>query len=85
MGLNNSMELQGILEKIIVVHFFKKYSCRLEPEGSIPCSEEPASGSYPHMNPVYVKTPCYFKTNFNIILQFISVTFSQMQIFSSAL
>jgi hypothetical protein len=36
-----------ILEKLIVAQLLKKFSTFLEPDGSLPCSQEPATGSYP--------------------------------------
>jgi hypothetical protein len=43
----------------------------MEPEGSLSCSQEPATGSYPgHMNSVYTLTPYFLKIHFSIIFLF---------------
>jgi hypothetical protein len=40
------MMVQGLLEKSIAAELVKKFSTLIEPEISIPCSSEPAIGSY---------------------------------------
>jgi len=40
----------------------------MESEGSLPYSQEPATGPYPESNPVHNLIPYFFKTCFNIIL-----------------
>jgi hypothetical protein len=36
-----------IFEKLIVIHIIKKYPSFMGTEGSLPCSQKPATGSYP--------------------------------------
>jgi hypothetical protein len=57
----------------------------VEPEGSLPCSQDPATGSCSHMNLVHVKTPCSFKISFNIILLYICYFLPNADILLSSL
>jgi hypothetical protein len=40
----------------------------MEPENSLPCSQEPATGTYPEPNKFNQQPVMLFKTNFNLIL-----------------
>jgi hypothetical protein len=47
----------------------QEISLFMEPQDSLLCSQEPATGSYSDgKNPVHTVTPCFFKNDFNIIL-----------------
>jgi len=37
-------------------------------DGSLPCSQEPAAGPYPHMHLVHTFPPCFPKIHSNIVL-----------------
>jgi hypothetical protein len=39
----------------------------MEPEGSLPCSQEPSTGPYPELNQSSLYHPILFKIHFNII------------------
>jgi hypothetical protein len=45
--LNNSVKQRIILEKITVAYLVKKFPLFVEYVGSLPCSQEPATGPYP--------------------------------------
>jgi hypothetical protein len=40
----------------------------MESEGSLPCSQEPATGAYPEF--IHNLRPCFLKIHFSIILPF---------------
>jgi hypothetical protein len=41
----------------------------MEPEASLPWSQEPATGPYPELDEAHYNLPsCFFKIHFNVIL-----------------
>jgi hypothetical protein len=49
--INSTLWSKVLLEKLVVAQLSKKFSAAfLEPEGSSPCSQEPATGPYPELD-----------------------------------
>jgi hypothetical protein len=61
----------GVFHDKIIVAQLSNPPPIMEPEGPLPCLQEPATALYlDHMSPVHTLIFCFFKIHFNIILPF---------------
>jgi hypothetical protein len=60
-AVTNSLRGTFLLQKLIVTQLIKKFSAFLETEGSLPCSQQPATGPCPVPDESSPHFPPYFR------------------------